>query len=79
MTTATNTISVTDEQMAQVATRKISDLAEKSPDTMAVFSELGLDLCCGGGHPLGEALELHGIEAAPVLQRIATIVAQTGN
>lgn len=75
--TATDRTSVTDAQMAQVATRTIADLAEHVPDTMAVFSALGLDLCCGGAHPLGEALQLHGIEAGPVLQQVATIVSQT--
>jgi len=76
---ATNTQPVTETQMTEVATRKISDLVEKVPATMPVFSDLGLDLCCGGGHPLGEALSLHGIEAEPVLRQIAQIVAEANN
>ncbi len=53
----------------------IRDLVEQYPDTMRVLSPLGIDLCCGGGHPLGEALDLHEIVRAPVLPQIEQIVA----
>ncbi len=68
---------ITDEQLAEIANRRIDDLVEHAPGTMAVFSMYGLDLCCGGGHPLGEALRLHGIEADPVLRQVAVIVAES--
>lgn len=77
--TATNPTLVTDAQMTEVGNRKIADLVEKVPATMPVFSALGLDLCCGGGHPLGEALSLHGIEAEPVLRQVAQIVSEAQN
>ncbi|HET7056066.1 MAG TPA: DUF542 domain-containing protein [Thermomicrobiales bacterium] len=53
----------------------IRDLVERYPDTMRVLSPLGIDLCCGGGHPLGEALDLHEIDRATVLPQIEQIVA----
>ena len=53
----------------------IRDLVEQNPDTMRVLSPLGIDLCCGGGHPLGEALDLHEIDRATVLPQIEQIVA----
>jgi iron-sulfur cluster repair protein YtfE (RIC family) len=53
----------------------IRDLVEQYPDTMRVLSPLGIDLCCGGGHPLGEALDLHEIDRAIVLPQIEKIVA----
>ena len=53
----------------------IRDLVEQYPDTMRVLSPLGIDLCCGGGHPLGEALDLHEIDRATVLPQIEQIVA----
>lgn len=68
---------ISDEELAKIAGRTISDLVEHAPGTMTVFSMYGLDLCCGGGLPLGEALEQHGIEATPVLQEVATIVAES--
>ena len=75
----TNSHTVTEAQMTEVADRKIADLVEQVPATMPVFSALGLDLCCGGGHPLGEALSLHGIEAEPVLRQVAQIVSESQN
>ena len=54
----------------------IRDLVERYPDTMRVLSPLGIDLCCGGGHPLGEALDLHEIERASVIPQIEQIIAE---
>ena len=54
----------------------IRDLVEQYPDTMRVLSPLGIDLCCGGGHPLGEALDLHEIDRASVIPQIEQIVAE---
>lgn len=53
----------------------IRDLVEQYPDSMRVLAPLGIDLCCGGGHPLGEALDLHGIDRTTVLSEIEAIVA----
>ena len=45
----------------------IRDIVERWPDAMAILAPLGIDLCCGGAHPLAEALQLHAIdEQAPV-------------
>jgi iron-sulfur cluster repair protein YtfE (RIC family) len=54
----------------------IRDLVELYPDIMRVLSPLGIDLCCGGGHPLGEALDLHEIDRATVIPQIEQIVAE---
>lgn len=77
MNATANAPHITDEQLEQVANRTIADLVDHAPGTMTVFSSLGLDLCCGGGHPLGEALTLHGIEAEPVLRQVALIVSES--
>jgi regulator of cell morphogenesis and NO signaling len=58
-----------------LADRLIRDLVEAHPQTMTVLAPLGIDLCCGGGHPLGEALDLHGIDRETVLPRVARIIA----
>lgn len=52
----------------------VRDLVARYPETMTVLGPLGIDLCCGGAHPLGEALDLHGLEREPVLVQIANIV-----
>jgi iron-sulfur cluster repair protein YtfE (RIC family) len=44
---------------------------------MRVLAPLGIDLCCGGGHPLGEALDLHGLDRPAVLAEVEQIVAQS--
>ncbi|MCA9859430.1 MAG: DUF542 domain-containing protein [Thermomicrobiales bacterium] len=78
MTTSTNyTLPITDELLGQIANRTISDLVEHAPGTMTVFSMYGLDMCCGGGLPLGEALTKHGIEPEPVVRQVATIVSES--
>ena len=45
---------------------------------MTVLGPLGIDLCCGGAHPLGEALDLHGLERVTVLSRITALVTASG-
>jgi iron-sulfur cluster repair protein YtfE (RIC family) len=60
---------------APLADRLIRDLVDAYPETLTVLGPLGIDLCCGGGHPLGEALDLHGIDRGIVLPRIARIIA----
>lgn len=57
-----------------VADQLIRDLVDENPDVMTLLAPYGLDLCCGGGHPLGEALDLHGIPREPVISEVARIV-----
>lgn len=52
----------------------IRDLIAAYPDTMSVLAPLGIDLCCGGGHPLGEAVALHGLDRGVVLARVAEVI-----
>jgi iron-sulfur cluster repair protein YtfE (RIC family) len=63
---------------AQLTDWLIRDLVDAYPETLTVLGPLGIDLCCGGGHPLGEALALHGIDRGAVLPRIADLVAADG-
>ena len=66
---------MTETTKTSITDTLIRDLVERYPDTMRVLSPLGIDLCCGGGHPLGEALDLHEIDRATVLPQIEQIVA----
>jgi len=54
----------------------IRDLVEAYPETMTILGPLGIDLCCGGGHPLGEALDLHGLDRETILPRVASVLAR---
>jgi iron-sulfur cluster repair protein YtfE (RIC family) len=60
---------------AELAATSIRDLIEIEPAVLEVLGPLGIDLCCGGGHPLGEALDLHGIERAEVMPKIVALAA----
>jgi iron-sulfur cluster repair protein YtfE (RIC family) len=55
MTTG-NTIS-----LASLERMQISQVIEDYPETMVVFHNYGLDMCCGGSHPVAEAARLHEI------------------
>jgi iron-sulfur cluster repair protein YtfE (RIC family) len=59
----------------QLEDRLIRDLVDSHPQTLEVLGPLGIDLCCGGGHPLGEALDLHGIDRDAVLPQVARAIA----
>jgi iron-sulfur cluster repair protein YtfE (RIC family) len=63
---------------APLADWLIRDLVGTFPRTMSLLAPLGIDLCCGGGHPLGEALDLHGIDRDEVLPQVARVVAESG-
>ena len=71
----TRDASVTPPQAdAPLANRLIRDLVDAYPETLTVLGPLGIDLCCGGGHPLGEALDLHGLDRASILPKIAGVI-----
>jgi iron-sulfur cluster repair protein YtfE (RIC family) len=60
-----------------IADTLIRDIVERYPDTMRVLAPLGIDLCCGGGHPLGEALDLHGLDRPAVLAEVEQVIVQS--
>jgi iron-sulfur cluster repair protein YtfE (RIC family) len=52
---------------ATLAAMTIRDLIQIEPKFLEILGPLGIDLCCGGGHPLGEALDLHNIDRSDVM------------
>lgn len=68
----------TDTEPTAWIDRTIGDLVAAYPETMTVLAPLGIDLCCGGAYRLGEALDLHQVDRAVVLLRLAPIVGGTG-
>lgn len=71
------TLPVTEEEA--VARRTIKDLVDTHPEVLGVLAPLGIDLCCGGSHPLGTALDLHQIDADPVLTKVAGVVSHAAS
>jgi iron-sulfur cluster repair protein YtfE (RIC family) len=72
MTRAIKTLPATE---AELAATTIRDLVEIEPAALEILGPLGIDLCCGGAHPLGEALDLHGIDRATVMPQIVELAA----
>ncbi len=60
---------------ADLATITVRDLVDAEPRAMEILAPYGIDLCCGGAHPLGEALDLHGIDRDEVIARVAGLIA----
>lgn len=54
----------------------IRELVERYPETMEVLAPLGIDLCCGGAHQVGEALDLHHANRDEVVPRLLAIISQ---
>jgi iron-sulfur cluster repair protein YtfE (RIC family) len=52
----------------------IYELIDVYPETMSVLASLAIDLCCGGLHPLGVALDLHGYDWAQTLEKIIAVI-----
>ena len=52
----------------------VRELTDRFPDTMPVLSAQGIDLCCGGGHQVLEALTLHGADLGFVIPELLRIV-----
>ena len=55
----------------------INELVAAYPATLLVLAPLGIDLCCGGLQPLGEALDRHGYDRAAVLERVVVAIADS--
>lgn len=48
----------------------VNELLALHPDASALLSDLGIDTCCGGGLPLGEACEDAQVPLAEVLAAV---------
>lgn len=48
----------------------VSETIERWPATRAVLVARGLDLCCGGVHPVGMAAQAHGVDPAILLAEL---------
>ncbi len=57
------------------AEQTVREVAERHPQTQRVFAEHGLDMCCGGAHPIEEAATAHGVAVEPLLKNLNEAVA----
>lgn len=48
----------------------VSEIAERAPALRAILHGHGLDLCCGGAHPLAMAAQAHGVDLSLILAEL---------
>lgn len=48
----------------------VNEVIQRVPEALAVFSEFGIDACCGGSLPLAEVAERHRIEYAAIVRAV---------
>lgn len=53
---------------------KVADIAARWPAAQAVLIRRGLDICCGGAHPLRMAATAHGQDPEEVLRELRRAV-----
>lgn len=71
-----NENSTVEEQFAEmIETEPIRRVIELHPEVMPILAGHGLDLCCGGGHTIAEAVRLHELDAKLVAEQIAAAIA----
>lgn len=51
----------------------IREIIDLEPRALEILAPYGFDLCCGGGHALGKALELHEVDPGVVLPQLARL------
>lgn len=57
----------------------VREILNRWPETEAVLAKRGLDLCCGGAHPLRLAAQAHGLDPDAVLTEVkAALCAAAG-
>jgi iron-sulfur cluster repair protein YtfE (RIC family) len=74
MSRSTTSLPATEPELAAMTIR---DLVDIEPRAMEILAPFGIDLCCGGAHPVGEALDLHGIDRDQVMPRLLALAAPT--
>lgn len=55
-------------------TMTLDEITNRFPDTIKVFNEFGMDICCGGGMSLAEAAERDGVELESIEQALRAAI-----
>lgn len=53
------------------ASSTLRETVAAHPATKAVFTEYGMDSCCGGDLKIADAARAHGVELAVLLEKLA--------
>jgi len=52
----------------------VRTILDRWPPARAVLAARGLDLCCGGAHPLRMAAQAHGLKPEAILAEVLAVV-----
>ena len=59
------------------ADETVNEIAKRSPTMRAILHHHGLDLCCGGIHPLHMAAQAHGVDLQLILRELNAVAGAT--
>jgi regulator of cell morphogenesis and NO signaling len=48
----------------------VNEAIRQVPSAVTIFKRVGIDACCGGALPIGEAAKRHGLDAEALLSEI---------
>ena len=51
----------------------VNEVTQKHPETLQVFHRHGLDCCCGGVRPVGEAARRHGVDPEALVRDLEAV------
>lgn len=54
----------------------VNDAVKQYPQTLHIFNVAGIDTCCGGALPIGEAAKRHGKDVDVLLKSIEIATAR---
>jgi iron-sulfur cluster repair protein YtfE (RIC family) len=52
----------------------VNEIIRLHPRTVEVFKQFGIDSCCGGAAPLGEAAARHGVDEETLLAALRPLL-----
>lgn len=59
--------------MEKLEDRTVEEIAREHPDSLEVFQQYRIDLCCGGSLTLAEVARKHGIDLGRLLRDLEKI------
>lgn len=54
----------------------VNEVTQEHPETLEVFHRHGLDCCCGGSRPVGEAAERHGVDRDTLVRDLEAVTSR---
>lgn len=55
----------------------INSITHRYPDTIAIFSDYGIDSCCGGEKTLEDVARRHALPLDEIVARLAPVATET--